>query len=78
MATRYQVRVETANHQWAGHLYRGNDAPACDGSLNQTNMTAEEASTFDTRGAAEDFMMIARAELREGTSDRMFIVEVDA
>lgn len=51
--TRYMIQV-LAN-EWAGTL-RDGWRPGVDGTLNNTNMSPEEASTFDTRADAERFL----------------------
>lgn len=44
-----------ARGEWAGSLL-SKWSPAVTGGLNQTHMRDEEASTFETEGAAEDFL----------------------
>ena len=66
-------RIEVQCQEWGNTLQDG-WRPAIDGSLNQTGMTADEASTFTTRREAE--RVLDACVLPEGP-DAVRIIAVD-
>lgn len=71
-----KYRIEINTQEWAGKLSRRPWRPAIAGTLNQTGMTDEEASTYDTLTEAEVDVPVVREQLGDAEGE-VRIVEVE-
>jgi len=76
VSTKFQIQVSAET--WAGCASNGRWVPAIDGTVNQTLMPAQEASTFDTREEAEaELAQLAKWADEENSEAKFRVEEVD-